>query len=507
MLELVASGRVSEARIDQAVRRLLLVKFPLGLFDDPYVDEDDAERLVGAGGPRRRAPRAGAGGDRARNDDGRAAPARRRLFVDGVDADVAAQYGDVVTDPAQADVAVVRLQAPFEPRDDYFLEAFFHQGSLDFPADWSSGREAGRAGAGRARRDLDRPAVLTPLDGVVAGLTASFGASDAALLDALTGRIPPGGRLPFELPRSMDAVRASRPDVPSDTADPLYPYGSGLTNPGGTPAVTDPTVTVVRLRTDDDSGLVATANARPRLSWSLASERPGVLQAGYEVQVSADPGFADPTSSGEVDSDVVVDHDWPGAPLTSRQVAYWRVRVRTDQGWTAWSEAARVEAALLAGGDWTARPVFLPSDRGRDGVGPAPLLRREFELPAEPVSARLYVTALGVHRTSVNGRPVGDELLEPGWTSYRDRLLFATHDVTALLRAGRDVLAGRRRRLVPRQPRAGTAARLLRRRLRAARPARGHLRRRQHGHRRHRGAVAWRVRRRPRGRSLRRLRC
>ena len=78
---------------------------------------------------------------------------------------------------------------------------------------------------------LDRPAVLTPLDGVVAGLTASFGASDAALLDALTGRIAPVGRLPFELPRSMDAVRASRPDVPSDTADPLYPYGSGQQMP------------------------------------------------------------------------------------------------------------------------------------------------------------------------------------------------------------------------------------------------------------------------------------
>jgi alpha-L-rhamnosidase len=206
--------------------------------------------------------------------------------------------------------------------------------------------------------------------------------------------------------------------------------------------VSDPTVTVVRPRTDDDSGLVATANARPRLSWSLAGDRPGVLQRGYEVQVAADPGFTDPVSSGEVVSDVVVDHDWPAAPLTSRQVAFWRVRVRTDRGWTAWSEAARLEAALLDDADWTARPVFLPSDRGRDDVGPAPLLRRQFELPAAPVSARLYVTALGVHRTSLNGRPVSDELLEPGWTSYRDRLLYATHDVTDLLRAGRNVLSG-----------------------------------------------------------------
>jgi beta-glucosidase len=65
--------------------------------------------------------------------------------------------------------------------------------------------------------------------GEVSGLVGDFGASDAALMDALTGRLAPRGRLPVELPRSMDAVRASRPAVPSDTVDPLYPYGAGLT--------------------------------------------------------------------------------------------------------------------------------------------------------------------------------------------------------------------------------------------------------------------------------------
>ena len=59
-------------------------------------------------------------------------------------------------------------------------------------------------------------------------LGLNFGASDAALFDALTGRIAPRGRLPLELPRSMDAVRHSRPDVPSDTRDPLFPVGAGL---------------------------------------------------------------------------------------------------------------------------------------------------------------------------------------------------------------------------------------------------------------------------------------
>ncbi|WP_260146941.1 glycoside hydrolase family 3 C-terminal domain-containing protein [Streptomyces sp. CEV 2-1] len=43
------------------------------------------------------------------------------------------------------------------------------------------------------------------------------------------GRTRPEGRLPFELPRSMEAVRASRPDVPDDTENPLFPHGAGLT--------------------------------------------------------------------------------------------------------------------------------------------------------------------------------------------------------------------------------------------------------------------------------------
>ncbi|MGW0584618.1 family 78 glycoside hydrolase catalytic domain, partial [Streptomyces sp. NPDC002920] len=204
---------------------------------------------------------------------------------------------------------------------------------------------------------------------------------------------------------------------------------------------TDATTSVTGLRTADDSGLVATPYPMPRLSWSLSSERPGVLQHAYEIQVSADPSFTGPASSGEVESDTVTDHAWPAQPLNSREIRYWRVRARTDLGWTEWSDPARVEAALLDDVDWAARPVHLPDDRGRTSPGPVPLLRREFHLPAEPVSARLYVTSLGVHRTTVNGRPVSGDLLEPGWTSYPHRLLYAAYDVTDLLVPGANALS------------------------------------------------------------------
>ena len=126
------------------------------------------------------------------------------------------------------------------------------------------------------------------------------------------------------------------------------------------PPATDTATSVTDLRTADDSGLVATAYAMPRLSWSLSGERPGILQHAYEIEVSTGPSFDHATSSGEVVADTVTDLPWPAQPLASREVRYWRVRVRTDLGWTRWSDAARVEGALLDDVDWAARPVHLP---------------------------------------------------------------------------------------------------------------------------------------------------
>lgn len=84
----------------------------------------------------------------------------------------------------------------------------------------------------RGQRTIDRPAVLSDVARQAAGLIADFGSGDAALLDALTGRVPPEGRLPFELPRSEAAVTAQAGDLPHDSASPLFPIGYGLTLAG-----------------------------------------------------------------------------------------------------------------------------------------------------------------------------------------------------------------------------------------------------------------------------------
>ena len=59
-------------------------------------------------------------------------------------------------------------------------------------------------------------------------LPGNFGANDGAVLDVIFGKFEPHGRLPFELPSSMEAVRKQKEDVPHDSENPLFPFGHGL---------------------------------------------------------------------------------------------------------------------------------------------------------------------------------------------------------------------------------------------------------------------------------------
>jgi len=90
---------------------------------------------------------------------------------------------------------------------------------------------------------------------------------------------------------------------------------------------------------------------------------------------------------------------------------------------------------------WVARAITLGDDPGARHPAPAPLLRRELVLPANPRRASLHVTALGLHLVWVNGRRISEDLLGPGWTPYAKRLLHDTYDVTELLTPGANVIA------------------------------------------------------------------
>ncbi len=135
LVELVKTKRLPEARLDQSVRRLLRLKFQLGLFDHPFVDESEVPQVLGN-------PSSVAAGavsqKRAmtllKNDD-HVLPVqgRPRLYVKNVDPALAAQYAEVVSTPEEADFAILRLETPWVPLETKnFFALQFHHGDLDF---------------------------------------------------------------------------------------------------------------------------------------------------------------------------------------------------------------------------------------------------------------------------------------------------------------------------------------------------------------------------------------
>lgn len=234
LIEAVQLGLVHEDWLEGPVRRLLEQSFALGLFENPFVEPAHAAATIGT-------PDEIAAGRSAQAQSMVLLEADRaltlapgtRVALFGVRADTAIAAGLVpVADPADAEIAILRARSPAEMlHPGYVFGAMHQEGSLAFPADHPALAFMTSLPAGlplMADVQLDRPAILTPFRPRAQVLLASFGASDAALFDVLSGRVIPRGQLPFELPSSMDAVAAQRPGAPADSQAPLYPLGYRL---------------------------------------------------------------------------------------------------------------------------------------------------------------------------------------------------------------------------------------------------------------------------------------
>lgn len=187
-------------------------------------------------------------------------------------------------------------------------------------------------------------------------------------------------------------------------------------------------ITSLRAERRDDTAFVATP--APRLTWTVESSAHAWMQASVDLT----DGLETVTLTGR-DSVLV---DWPFRALDAGESREVAVRARsTDGAETAWSAPLRVDAGFLAEGEWIAEPIGL-ADPAREAQ-PA-LVRTTFAIERPVQRALLFWTALGVAEPELNGMTVSDDVLSPGWTAYRDRLVHETVDVTALVREGENVL-------------------------------------------------------------------
>ena len=198
-------------------------------------------------------------------------------------------------------------------------------------------------------------------------------------------------------------------------------------------------LTVAGLRCEYKVDPLGIDAAQPRLSWQLRSDARGVVQSAYQVQVTRDGKTL--WDTGQVASAASTQVPYGGPALESSRRYGWRVRVWDGGGKpSAWSAPAHWEMGLLAPGDWKARWIESAQDEGAKASQPSPMLRGTFAVKGKVRSARAYVTSLGLYELEINGTRVGDQLLTPGWTSYKKRLQYQTYDVTSLLRPGENAI-------------------------------------------------------------------
>lgn len=188
----------------------------------------------------------------------------------------------------------------------------------------------------------------------------------------------------------------------------------------------------------------------PRFSWKLSSKKRYQLQTAYEIIVSdnlkdINANKGNIWSSGIVDSGDNLHIPFAGNPLRSFTRYYWKVRVNDAQGETSeWSETAWFETAMMSDGDWKAKWINDGSATPEKDADfykddPAPLFRKSFNVTKKIDNARLYITGVGYYEPYLNGEKIGEQVLDPGWTTYSKQVLYATYDVSDQIRRGDNV--------------------------------------------------------------------
>lgn len=187
----------------------------------------------------------------------------------------------------------------------------------------------------------------------------------------------------------------------------------------------------------------------PRLSWKLSSNERNVIQQAYHVLVASsqeklNKNEGDLWDSGEQASANSTHVIYDGEALKSRNEAYWKVKVYTNKGESAWSQTASWTMGLMNYKDWTGRWIgfdrYFDTDNEEAGRLSARYFRKEFNTSKRVKKATAYIIGLGLYELYINGNKVGDQVLAPTPTDYTRNVKYNVLDVTNHLKEGKQAI-------------------------------------------------------------------
>jgi alpha-L-rhamnosidase len=206
-------------------------------------------------------------------------------------------------------------------------------------------------------------------------------------------------------------------------------------------------IEISQLKTESRNNPLGIDVFNPRFSWILTAEDRGQFQSAYQILVSDDQlilsnDSANIWDSRKTESSRTFEIVYDGLKLESFRRYYWKVRVWDGFGHAGnWSSTAWFETSMMQPSDWIAEWISdskpIPENDADFYLdSPNPLLRKEFKIKKNIQSARLYIAGLGYYVASINGKRVGDQILDPAWTNYGKEIMYSIYDVTQMLAKG-----------------------------------------------------------------------
>jgi len=171
---------------------------------------------------------------------------------------------------------------------------------------------------------------------------------------------------------------------------------------------------------------------KPRFSWTLRHAERGQKQSAYQIIVSKDPCFRtqEMWDSGKVDSEQSIHNVYKGKTLESNLTYYWKVRFwDKDDFPSPFSQTAYFDTGLFHQEEW--KGEWISGDN---------LLRKEFSVQKNIIRARAFVCGLGYYELRINGEKVGNNVLDPGYTTCDQKVLYTTYDITHHLIQGQNAV-------------------------------------------------------------------
>ncbi|WP_455584561.1 family 78 glycoside hydrolase catalytic domain [Bacteroides sp.] len=196
----------------------------------------------------------------------------------------------------------------------------------------------------------------------------------------------------------------------------------------------------VDLRCEHLSRPLGMDEKEPRLSWRVSDKRQDAMQTAYQVTVGLD-SLSLLKDEGILWSEEKKSNNtlirYAGDSLKPFTKYYWCVSIWDKDGKKSSKAISSFETGMIGQQNW--KGTFISDGKDVEDRS-TPCFRKKVNIRKKIKSARVYVTAAGLYELAINGKKIGDHVLDPAYTDFAKRLLYITYDVTGNLSQGENML-------------------------------------------------------------------